>query len=301
VKISNAISQKAAGVLMYDVPGNTVLFRGGIPELAPFPCFSMGNTLGISLANMGSEGRVSMYANNSFFIANSANIIADTNTGNGNYIITSGSHLDSVEEGPGINDDGSGSATNLEIALNMARLSIRLNYKVRFCWWGAEEYGLIGSTYYVTSLPPDQLNKIALNLNFDMIGSPNFIMGIYNGTSGGTASGNIQSVFQQYFDCQQINTTLVPFDGRSDYGPFLAAGIPAGGLFTGAEVIKTVQDYELFGGVIQVAFDPCYHLSCDTVDNINQVALLSNAKAAAYTIQYLANQNDLTKFLASTN
>jgi Zn-dependent M28 family amino/carboxypeptidase len=63
------------------------------------------------------------------------------------------------------------------------------------------------------------------------------------------------------------------FDGRSDYGPFIEAGIPAGGLFTGAEDIKSAEEARLFGGTAGEAFDPCYHAACDDITNLNKTAL----------------------------
>ena len=157
-----------------------------------------------------------------------------------------GAHLDSVGVGPGINDNGSGSATILEIAEQIRKVKPR--NKIRFIWFGAEEHGLLGSEAYVDSLPQSERDKIAAMLNFDMVGSPNFVRFVYDGDlsdseppEGGAppASADIEQLFLDYFESQGLPTEPTAFDGRSDYGPFIFAGIPAGGLFTGAEVLKT--------------------------------------------------------------
>ncbi len=108
---------------------------------------------------------------------------------------------------------------------------------VRFIWFSAEESGLIGSDHYVTALPDEELARIALMLNFDMIASPNFARFVYDGSSPAApaGSGAIEDVFNGWFAGRGLAFEPTPFDGRSDYGPFIAAGIPAGGLFTGAE------------------------------------------------------------------
>jgi Zn-dependent M28 family amino/carboxypeptidase len=188
-----------------------------------------------------------------------------------------GAHLDSVEAGPGINDNGSGTATLLEIAEELAELGTPVRNQVRFAFWGAEEAGLVGSTEYVEQLTAEERGQIMLNLNFDMVGSPNFVRFIYDGDTSHTppppggappGSGEIERVFADYFDSQNLPTEPTAFDGRSDYGPFIAQGIPAGGLFTGAEGIKTPAQAQVYGGVAGEQYDPCYHEECDTLNSL---------------------------------
>ena len=150
-------------------------------------------------------------------------------------------------EGPGINDNGSGSAAQLEVALQMAELGIEPVNQVRFIWFGAEEAGLVGSAYYVSQLTKRELKDIAVMLNFDMVGSPNAGWFVYDGdasdtaSTGSTGSGVVEDVFVDFFESIGRETKPTAFDGRSDYDAFVAAGIPAGGLFTGAEDIKTAE------------------------------------------------------------
>ena len=168
-------------------------------------------------------------------------------TGRTDRVVVSGAHLDSVIEGPGINDNGSGSAGQLETALQLAELGIEPVNHVRFIWFGAEEAGLVGSQYYVDQLTTRERKDIAVMLNFDMIGSPNPGWFVYDGDASDTAStgsagsGVVEDVFVDFFDSIGRVTEPTAFDGRSDYDAFVAAGIPAGGLFTGAEDIKTAD------------------------------------------------------------
>jgi Zn-dependent M28 family amino/carboxypeptidase len=211
-----------------------------------------------------------------------------------------GAHLDSVNAGPGINDNGSGSAAILEVAEQMAKVEPR--NKVRFAWWGAEESGLVGSTYYVNNLPADQLAKIALYLNFDMIGSPNHVFFIYDGDDSDTVgagpgpagSAQIEKTFERFFNERGIPFKGTDFSGRSDYGPFIAAGIPSGGLFTGAEGTKTADEAAIWGGTAGVAYDPCYHQACDNYANNNDTAIDVNSDAVAFSVlQYAMNTEEI--------
>ena len=229
-----------------------------------------------------------------------SNVIAETRHGDPNKVIVVGAHLDSVGVGPGINDNGSGSATILEIAEQMRKVKPR--NKVRFIWFGAEEHGLLGSEAYVASLPQSERDKIAAMLNFDMVGSPNFVRFVYDGDlsdseppEGGAppASADIEDLFLDYFKSQGLETEPTAFDGRSDYGPFIFAGIPAGGLFTGAEGIKTEEQARIYGGTAGQQYDPCYHLGCDDTGNLSRIALDQMSDAAAHATITLAQTKRL--------
>ena len=225
--------------------------------------------------------------------ATTSNVIAESKDGDADNVVMVGAHLDSVDAGGGIQDNGTGSAAVLEVAKQMA--NVKTTNKVRFALWGAEESGLVGSTNYVKALPEADKNKIALYLNFDMIGSPNHVFFIYDGdNSDGVGSGagpvgstGIEKTFETFYNKRSISFKGTDFDGRSDYGPFIAAGIPAGGLFTGAESTKTVAEAEVWGGIVGTAYDPCYHKACDNFGNVNLFALDVNSDAVAYaTLQF---------------
>jgi aminopeptidase S len=222
------------------------------------------------------------------------NVIADRPGGDPNQILMTGAHLDSVTAGPGINDNGSGSASVLAVAQAVASTGFSPSKHLRFAWWGAEELGLRGSQFYVNNLPTAERAKIKGYLNFDMVGSPNPGYFAYDGDgssgSGGPAgSAEIEQTLRAYFATIGVTVQDTAFDGRSDYGPFIRAGIPAGGLFTGAEGRKTSQQARLWGGQAGVAFDRCYHSSCDTASNIDDTALDRNADAIAHAVWTLAD------------
>lgn len=199
-----------------------------------------------------------------------------------------GAHSDSVEAGPGINDDGSGTVGILEVAKQLTKYRVR--NQVRFGFWSGEEEGLLGSTWYVDHLNAEEKANIKLYLNFDMIASPNYQFGIFDGDGGDfnitgpEGSGDIELLFEKYFESQDLNYTSIAFNGRSDYDPFIKAGIPAGGVETGAEGNKTVEGAEQFGGQAGVAFDINYHGPGDNVTNLNQYAFLVNTKAIAHGV-----------------
>lgn len=218
------------------------------------------------------------------------NVIAQTRTGRADNVVMAGAHLDSVEDGPGINDNGSGTAALLETAL---RLGARpgVNNAVRFAWWGAEEEGLLGSDAYVTGLSAPQRQNLALYLNFDMVGSPNPGYLVYDGDDsdregagpGPAGSAQIEAAFTDYLGSRRkVAVEGTDFDGRSDYAAFITAGIPAGGLYSGAEGIKTPAQAAKWGGTAGEAFDPCYHQACDTIGNLDRTALDRNSDAIAW-------------------
>ncbi|MFK0050359.1 M28 family metallopeptidase [Streptomyces sp. NPDC090741] len=207
------------------------------------------------------------------------NLIADWPGGDPNSVLMAGSHLDSVTAGPGINDNGSGSAAILETALAVSRAQLQPTKHLRFGWWGAEELGMIGSKYYVNNLPAAEKSKISGYLNFDMIGSPNPGYFVYDDDP------TIEQTFKNYYAGVGIPTEIeTEGDGRSDHAPFKSAGIPVGGLFSGADYTKTAAQAQKWGGTSGQAFDRCYHASCDTSANIDDTALDRNSDAIAYAI-----------------
>jgi aminopeptidase Y len=292
VKAFNAQAAGASAVVFFNEgqPGRTglVIPIGDATGLT-IPVVSATFAVGNELASLPSPTvRVKVDVNTDTRTA--WNVLAESQYGNANNVVMAGAHLDSVQNGPGINDNGSGSATLLETAIQMSK--VKTNSKVRFAWWGAEESGLLGSDHYVTSLSQAEQDKIALYLNFDMVGSPNYFYGVYDGDdSSGTApvdippgSAQIEDVFEKFYAGRGLPFEDTEFNGRSDYGPFIAVGIPAGGLFTGAEGVKTAQQAALYGGTAGLAYDPCYHQPCDNRSNLSLTALDVNADAIATAV-----------------
>ncbi|GAA2887956.1 M28 family metallopeptidase [Pseudonocardia halophobica] len=221
----------------------------------------------------------------------SRNVITQTTTGDPNRVVMAGAHLDSVPEGPGINDNGTGTASLLELATALGPTPPVAN-AVRFAWWGAEELGLVGSTRYVEGLAPADRQKIALYVNLDMVGSPNAGYLVYDGDDsdkqgagpGPEGSAAVEQVLLEQLSALGVQGSGTDFDGRSDYGPFIAAGIPSGGLFTGAEERKSAQQAQQWGGQADRPYDACYHQACDTTANVDRTALDRNVDALAGTV-----------------
>jgi Zn-dependent M28 family amino/carboxypeptidase len=302
LKATNAAAAGASAVLVYNnIPG---VINGTLAQ----PRFDR-SVLGITQA-LGQElvalvpGGLTMHikTDTTAEIRTTRNVIAETPGGDPNHVIVMGAHLDSVSRGPGINDNGSGSATILEVAEVFAQQGRVTRNKLRFAWWSAEEHGLIGSDFYVDNLSQAERDQIELNLNFDMIGSPNFVRFVYDGNNsafppgggvqpGPAGSGAIEQVFIDYFASQGLLNAPTPFNGRSDYGPFIAVGIPAGGLFTGAEGIKTPQQVIDYGGTAGAQYDPCYHLACDTFANNSNTALDQMSDAVAHAVLLFSKRN----------
>ncbi|KAK8117935.1 uncharacterized protein PG998_006216 [Apiospora kogelbergensis] len=212
------------------------------------------------------------------------NIVAQTTEGDPNNCVMLGGHSDSVPAGPGINDDGSGSMTLLEIATQLTKFSV--NNCVRFAWWAAEEEGLLGSDYYASTLPEEENQKIRLFMDYDMLGSPNFAYQIYNATNEANPTGSqeLRDLYVDWYESQGLNYSFIPFDGRSDYDGFIRAGIPAGGIATGAEGVKTKDEEKMYGGKAGDWYDPCYHQLCDDVSNVNMTAWELNSKLVAHSV-----------------
>jgi Zn-dependent M28 family amino/carboxypeptidase len=311
-KAAAALAAGASGVIIFNEgnPGRTDAFGGtlGGEISASLPVLSASFAVGSALvAAQPAPARVSIKTNTSVEIKNTKNLLAETAKGRTDRVVVAGAHLDSVPGGAGIQDNGSGSAGILEIALQMKKLGITPRNKVRFMWFGAEEAGLLGSENYVASLTTTQKKRISVNLNFDMIASPNFVRYVYDGDGSSTpdagpnGSATIEQVFAKYFNSQGLPFEPTAFDGRSDYGPFIDAGIPAGGLFTGAEELKTASEQAIYGGTVGVAYDHCYHQACDTIDNLNTEVYEEMGDAAADAILQFAMTTSAVRGTSKAN
>ena len=295
LKVLNAQAAGASAVIVMNEgqPGRTGLLNmigdaTGLTIPAVFTTFDAGADLA---STPGATVRVEVEFTAE--IRPSYNVFAETASGDDSNVVMAGAHLDSVQDGAGINDNGSGSAAVLEVALKLAEENVTTTNTVRFAWWGAEESGLLGSEHYVANLTDEEIEDIALYLNFDMIASPNYMFGVYDGdNSGGTAppgfippgSAEIEDVFEAFYTSRGLPFQDTEFSGRSDYGPFIAVGIPAGGLFTGAEGVKTAAEAVTYGGVAGAAYDPCYHQFCDNLRGDGQDVALYDALREDYNL-----------------
>ena len=292
-KAVNAEAAGAEAVIIFN-QGNDPTREGLIvgtlnPSTVPVTIPVVGGSFanGVALSAAGSTARVRVLPSET---RTDYNVIAEKVGTNRDNVVMSGAHLDSVQSGPGINDNGSGSAALLETALQMAK--VKGVNTVRYAWWGAEESGLLGSRAYVQDLSEAEKDRIALYLNYDMVGSPNYVFMTYDANESTFAapvgvpipagSAAIEELFEGVYTSLGQRYDDAQFSGRSDYQAFIQAGIPSGGLFTGAEVVKTPAQQAIWGGTAGAQFDPCYHLACDNFANNNNTALDVNSDLIAY-------------------
>jgi Zn-dependent M28 family amino/carboxypeptidase len=277
-KIANAQAAGAVGVILFnegDSAGRmNAGFRSGPTDLAipaVFSSFDVGNEL-YQAVKAAQNPTVHLQTNGVNLDRFFPQVIAETKKGDPNHVVLAGAHLDSVPAGPGINDDGSGTSWQLDLAEEVAKLKPK--NKIRFMWFGGEEDGLVGSQYYAANLTQAEVNRIDVMIDTDMIASPNYVRLVYDGDgdelgpAGPEGSGVIEDVFKRYFQRRGMATLPQAFDGRSDYVGFINRGIPGGGIFAGAEVPKTPAQVAVFGGVAGEQYDPCYHEACDDIDTV---------------------------------
>jgi len=305
---------KAAAILFYNPIETKVLTASRIFDstwipsdpIVQLPSLGVSYSVGSTLLSLQAQGqvRVNLETKTQITMAPTFNVFCTTLAGDGSNIVMAGAHLDSVPEGPGMNDNGRGSSSVLELAIQMSHLRIKLRNKVRFAWWGAEELGLLGSRYFVRSIINTTMEKdIVAYLNFDMLASPNYVPEIHDGSDAPLNVRNGSRVIQGLFEDFYNNILDKPYaltgmGGGSDYYPFiLYTDIAAGGLAAGAAQIKSMGQRATFGGLADVQLDTCYHMPCDTLGNINSECLQDMARAAAYVVQNLALRDNVRQFI----
>ncbi|MCA0323547.1 MAG: M28 family peptidase [Actinobacteria bacterium] len=290
----------AAAIIVYNNAAGALNGTLGGVDPATAPATGVTQATGQSLLAKMANGPVTVkfVLDKSMETRQTFNITAETKTGDPNNVVMMGAHLDGVHDGPGINDNGSGTASILETAIQLGKAN-KVNNKVRFAWWGAEELGLLGSEHYVYDLAennPAELAKIATYLNYDMVASPNYIIGVYDANEStytapvDVPEGSIQTekILTDYFDSIGQPWVDTAFSGRSDYAAFIELGVASSGLFTGADGSKTADEVAKFGGTEGIMYDPNYHTPQDDINNVNAEALGIMSKAIAFSTGTLA-------------
>ena len=217
-------------------------------------------------------------------------VLAETPSGDPGSVVMLGAHLDSVMDGPGLNDDGSGVALLLETARWLAGRGA--DATVRLAFWAGEEEGLYGSSAYATSLSDEDRGAMLAYLNLDMVGSPNFVRYVLADApvDPAAAEGNatIRRLFEEAFEAEGLASEPEDTHGGADHGPFARVGIPIGGVHAGSAEVKTSEQAETYGGVAGEVMDACYHQPCDTLDNVSDTALEQFADALVRVLTQLA-------------
>jgi len=291
-KVQNAVAAGAVGVIIMNegTDGRKDAFSGQLTKLVPVPVVGIPHALGSALGEEAQAGGVTVHVTVDAVAGKrpSRNVLAEASGGDDGAWIVVGAHLDSVPEGPGINDNGSGTAAVLEAALQLARAEARR--RVQFAFWGAEERGLIGSRHHVDALSEEERQRIALYINLDMVGSPNFTRYVQGPatTDDGLAAVVRRELIAEF---REHGLNIEERTGTrfgSDDSAFSQKGIPTVGLYTGASGAKSEKQASLFGGTAGRPFDPCYHQACDTIENIDGDVLEQNTRALVRALNAVA-------------
>jgi aminopeptidase Y len=272
--IYNNQAGNLSGTLGTPSPDHVATFGISQEEAAPF----------IAQLRNGTQLQASALMDSEVNTIETYNVIAKTTGGDQNNCIMLGGHSDSVPDGPGINDDGTGTITLIEIASQLSKFTV--NNCVIFGWFSAEEVGLVGSDHFADSLTPEENQKIRLMMDYDMLASPNYAYQIYNSSNAENPAGSeqVRDLYIDWYESKGLPYTFIEFDGRSDYDGFIRNGIPASGIATGAEGVKTAEEATIFGGEAGAWYDPCYHQLCDDVNNVNMTAWEVNSKLIAHSV-----------------
>ncbi|MEP7041225.1 MAG: M28 family peptidase [Chloroflexota bacterium] len=252
----------------------TLLFPDGIE----IPAISASAEVGAALRAAAEGGsQVSISVHTDIGSAMVRNVIAESHAV-ADRVVMLGGHLDSVHDGPGINDNSSGSAALLGVARVLAEQHATV--RVRFAFWAGEEFGLLGSRDYVASLRSAEQAEISAYLNFDMLGSPNYVPFVYDAPSAALGSARIADFLVSYLKEAGVGAEPRDLGSSSDHASFDGLGIPTGGIFTGATETKSGAQAAKFGGMADAPMDACYHLACDTLANVDVDLVAEFADAA---------------------
>ncbi len=252
----------------------TLIFPDGIT----IPALSASAEVGEALrAAADARRRVTVNVQTEIGSAMVQNVIAESHAVAA-HVVMLGGHLDSVHDGPGINDNGSGTAALLDVARVLA--ADHPTVRVRFAFWAGEEFGLLGSRAYTEALRPAERAEISAYLNFDMLGSTNYVPLVYDAPSAALGSQQMADFLVSFLEDAGIGAEPTDLGSSSDHASFDAIGIPTGGIFSGATETKSAAQAAKFGGTADAPMDACYHLACDTVANVTVEVVATFARAA---------------------
>jgi hypothetical protein len=289
-----AISKGAVGLLVVSAPGTSGrpagLFTPGYYQQLTVPVGVIGKDADAALRRTNAPVRLVL--DSKPVMVKSRNVVAQTKTGDTNNVVVVGAHLDSFPRSPGINDNGSGVAALLEAASALGS-GPKIANAVRFAFWSSESEA---PAKYVRGLARDQLDGIAMYFSVDMLGSPNAGYFTYDGDQSAqpnpeiptqsvpAGSAGVERTLAGYLNLAGVRPADMPLSRTDDYGPFLAAGIPIGGLTAGSSQRKTEVQARLWGGRAGIPFDPNYGTGRDTIDTLDRKALSAMGQAAAFAV-----------------
>jgi Zn-dependent M28 family amino/carboxypeptidase len=296
-----AMAKGAVGLLVVSDGGAAGLFPAGYYQGLKSPVAIVGKDVDAQLRR--TTAPVQLLLDAKAKSVKVRNVVAQTKTGDTHNVVVAGAHLGSAQHSPGMNDDGSGVAAVLEAAVQLGG-SPTVTNAVRFAFWGSDESGLEGPTKYVGGLDREHVADIAVYLNFDMLASKNAGYFTYDGDQSGqpspgvpaasvpAGSAGVERTFAGYLNLAGVRPADMPLSRASDYGAFLSAGIPIGGITTGASQLKSAVQARLWGGQAGIPFDPAYRTPRDGVDNVNSQALAITGPAVAFAVGTYAASTD---------
>ncbi|WP_246498321.1 M20/M25/M40 family metallo-hydrolase [Microvirga soli] len=282
----------AAGLIIMNqgTGDQTGIFGGRLSTQAAIPVLGVTTEVGRKLAEVAqdpSRSRVRLKVDVETGTRSTRNVLADRHETNAPFIVV-GAHLDGVSEGPGMNDNASGTAAVLETALRLAR-EPATGTPIRFAFWGAEERGLVGSRHHLDALSEEERRRIQFYINLDMVGSPNFGRFVQLSQTERTAeTAGIVQAFTDHFESKNLSVEERSRNQRgfgSDDAAFAAKDIPTLGLFTGAGNAKSDEHADRFGGETGQPYDPCYHKACDNAENVDRVVLGQMSDALTHVLR----------------
>jgi Peptidase family M28/PA domain len=297
-----AIAKGAVGLLVVSAPGAigrpAGLFTPGYYQQLTVPVGVIGKDVDAALRRTNAPVRLVL--DSKPVMVKSRNVVAQTKTGDTNNVVMVGAHLDSFPRSPGINDNGSGVAALLEAASALSSAP-KITNTVRFAFWSSES---VAPSKYVRGLARDQLDNVAMYFSVDMLGSPNAGYFTYDGDQSAqpnpeiptqsvpAGSAGVERTLAGYLNLAGVRPADMPLSRTDDYGPFLAAGIPIGGLTAGSSQRKTELQARLWGGRAGIPFDPNYGTGRDTIDSIDRKVLSVMSQAAAFAVGTYAQAVD---------
>lgn len=285
VKQNAAVAKGAVGLLVVSAGGTRGLFEPGYYQKLTLPVAVIDRTTDAALRRTTAAVRLTLDAQAS--VAKSRNVVAQTTSGDTANVVMAGANFDSAPRSPGINDNGTGVAALLSIAEAMGSSPAGGN-AVRFAFWGSESLGAAGK--YLSGLDAGQLDDIAAYLDADMLGSQNAGYFTYDGdqsvavNEAPDGSAGIERTLAGYLNLAGVRPADIPLDNAGDSGPFLAAGVPVGGLTTGSTQQKSAAQARLWGGRAGAAFDPNHGTARDDIENVDHRALSITGPALAFAI-----------------
>ncbi len=304
-KQNAAIGKGAVGVLVVSDPdanGSPAgLFTPGYYRELTSPVAVIDAAADAQLRRTSAPVRLTLDAKGA--VVKSRSVLAQTKTGNPHDVVVVGAHLDSAADSPGLNDDGSGVAAVLETAVQLGS-SPTVTNAVRFAFWGGQHAGLQGSSSYVAGLDEAGRRDIALYLDFDMLGSTNAGYFTNDGDQSGqpnpdipaarvpAGSAGLERTLAGYLNLAGVRPADLPLSLASDYSAFLRAGIPVGGITTGAAQRKTATQARLWGGRAGAPFDPNASSPRDTIANIDRATLAVTGPAVAFAVGTYAESTE---------